>query len=289
MHFVLYSVLCSVTVSVLLKVARNMRLDTFQMICWNYPVAVGLTWYFFDPAIKDVVMTTHPWEIYLPLAFLLPTVFMALSASLKSVGIVKTEVAQRLSLIVPLIAAFYLFGERFNWFTGLGLGIGFLAILLCIGWQKKGGASGKGFKFPWLYPVMVFLGYGVCDVLFKKIALTTSIPYTTSIFVVFILAMVVAFLFLFIKLAFKSTTFEWKALLWGLGLGIFNFANILFYMKAHRLIPDNPSIVFAGMNMGVITLGALVGLWIFKEKLTSWNWIGIIFSILAVWILAFNL
>jgi hypothetical protein len=37
----------------------------------------------------------------------------------------------------------------------------------------------------------------------------------------------------------------------------FNFGNILFYLKAHQAFADNPSTVFAAMNMGVIILGVL--------------------------------
>jgi multidrug transporter EmrE-like cation transporter len=46
--------------------------------------------------------------------------------------------------------------------------------------------------------------------------------------------------------------------------------------------------VFAGMNMGVIALGALVGLWLFKEKLSKWNWVGIGLAMMAVAILAYT-
>jgi hypothetical protein len=45
----------------------------------------------------------------------------------------------------------------------------------------------------------------------------------------------------------------------------FNFGNILFYLKAHQAFADNPSTVFAAMNMGVIILGSL-GILVFKEK-----------------------
>jgi hypothetical protein len=40
-------------------------------------------------------------------------------------------------------------------------------------------------------------------------------------------------------------------------VGAFNFGNILFYLKAHQAFADNPSTVFAAMNMGVIILGVL--------------------------------
>jgi drug/metabolite transporter (DMT)-like permease len=65
-------------------------------------------------------------------------------------------------------------------------------------------------------------------------------------------------------------------------VGIFNFGNILFYLKAHQAFAKNPSTVFAGMNMGVIIIGSLVGLFVFKEKLSKINFMGLFFALVAV-------
>jgi hypothetical protein len=35
---------------------------------------------------------------------------------------------------------------------------------------------------------------------------------------------------------------------------MFNFGNILFYLKAHQDFSESPSTVFAGMNLGVIVI-----------------------------------
>ncbi len=45
---------------------------------------------------------------------------------------------------------------------------------------------------------------------------------------------------------------------------------------------DTPTLVFAGMNMGVIVLGALTGLLIFKEKLSAINALGIVIALIAI-------
>ena len=68
----------------------------------------------------------------------------------------------------------------------------------------------------------------------------------------------------------------------GLILGFFNFGNILFYMKAHKAFAENPSTVFAGMNMGVIVLGSFVGVVAFKEKLSKINYLGILLALVAI-------
>ena len=81
---------------------------------------------------------------------------------------------------------------------------------------------------------------------------------------------------------FKKVKITSRNLLFGGLIGIFNFGNILFYLKAHQTFAKNPSTVFAGMNMGVIIIGSLVGLFVFKEKLTKMNFIGLFLAMVAV-------
>ena len=68
----------------------------------------------------------------------------------------------------------------------------------------------------------------------------------------------------------------------GLMIGFFNFFNILFYLKAHQAFKGNPSLVYTGMNIGVIAIGALIGVALFKEKLGKLNWLGLALSVIAI-------
>ena len=287
MLYVLYSVICSVTVSVILKLARRYSVDTLQLIIWNYPVAVLCTWFFLRPDWSPAMVSNAPFSLYIALAVLLPGIFFALSASIRYAGIVRTEVAQRLSLFIALIAAFWLFDEIVQSGKLVGIAIGIVGILCSIGWHKGKNQHGLN-HWMWLCPALVFFGYGVIDILFKQLALHTDVPYSTSILMVFALAMLVAFGYLAFHLLIAGKRFSVHAIFWGVVLGGFNFANILFYMKAHRALPENPSIVFTGMNVGVITLGAIIGIFLFGEKLSFINKIGIILAIVSVFIIAYS-
>ncbi len=287
MLYVLLSVVCSVTVSVILKLARRQHVDTSQIIVWNYPVAVWCTWGFLQPEWSAEMLADAPFEWYIALAVLLPGIFFALSASIRYAGIVRTEVAQRLSLFIALIAAFWVFDETVQTGKLIGVAVGVAGILCSIGWHKGRNQYGMNHRV-WLYPVAIFVGYGVIDILFKLIAQHTGIPYTTSMLIVFSMAMVVAFGYLAYHVLVAKKRFSVHAVFWGVVLGGFNFANILFYMKAHRALPENPSIVFTGMNVGVITLGAIIGIFLFNEKLSFINKIGIILAIISVFIIAYS-
>ncbi|WP_343566048.1 EamA/RhaT family transporter [Sphingobacterium sp.] len=289
MIFVLISVICSVTVAVLLKLAKQRGVETKQMIVWNYPMAVALTYFILKPEIADVSWTTLPFPLYIALAILLPGMFIFIALSIRYSGLVKTEVAQRLSLFIPLMASFFLFNEKVQGNKIWGIGVGILAIICSIGWRKSlpvANMTDTGYKNS-LYPLLVFFGMGIIDILFKQVALHVVIPYVSSIFIIFVMAMLIAFGLLSYMLFIEKQSFSLKAVFYGLILGAFNFSNILFYMKAHRALPENPSIVFTGMNIGVISLGALVGVLFFKEKLSWLNYLGIVLSIVSVLIIAY--
>ena len=133
---------------------------------------------------------------------------------------------------------------------------------------------------------MVFIGFGVIDILFKQIASYTTLPYTTSLFFVFGIAMSIMFLVVAYEIVLRKVKFDLKSILFGALVGIVNFGNILFYLKAHQEFSQNPSTVFAGMNMGVIIIGSVVGVLVFKEKLSKWNYLGLLFALLAIVLIA---
>ncbi|RDC57659.1 DMT family transporter [Pedobacter chinensis] len=278
MIYILLSICCSVTVAVLLKLGKRYQISIIQAVTINYLAALTLCFLFFKPEVK-ALNAGAPWPIYIALAVLLPSIFLFLAASIKNLGIVKTDIAQRLSLFIPILAAYFIFNENFNSLKIIGLLIGFPAIFLTF--LRKSNQL-KNEKGNWIYPVMVFIGFGVIDVLFKQIALYKTLPYTTSLFTVFCLAFLVSLVIVAFMVITGKTKIQLVNLACGLILGIFNFGNILFYMKAHKALAENPSTVFAAMNLGVIIVGSLIGIIAFKEKLTRLNYAGIILALAAV-------
>ncbi|GGE64933.1 EamA-like transporter family protein [Pedobacter psychrotolerans] len=277
MIYIVLSVICSVTVAVLLKLAKRYQINIIQAVTVNYFTALSLCFLFFKPDVR-LLTTAAPWPIYIALAVLLPSIFLVLAASVKKLGIVKTDIAQRLSLFIPILAAYFIFREGFNEYKLIGLAIGFLAIILTFVRKSEKETSSKH----WIYPIAVFIGFGIIDILFKQIALYKDLPYTTSLFTVFALAFVVSMAIVIFMVIARKTKLQLVNLACGLILGFFNFGNILFYMKAHKALAENPSTVFAAMNMGVIVLGSLIGIIIFKEKLSKLNYVGIFLALVAV-------
>ena len=159
MIYIFLSVCCSVFVSVLLKLAKRYEIDTKQAITWNYSIATLLTWIIYKPEIPEIN------AVYISLGILLPSLFLVLALSVQYTGIVRTDIAQRLSLFIPVLASFIIFSEAQSALKLLGIFIAFIAIIFSIPWQKD---SNKGTN-SWIYPLIVFIGMGLIDILFKHL------------------------------------------------------------------------------------------------------------------------
>lgn len=280
----LCAITCSVLVSVLLKLARRWRTDVGQMVAWNYAMAGGLTALVLRPPLAPLGQPGAPWLALAALGVLLPAIFLALGASVRHAGIVRSEVAQRLSLLLSLLAAFALFGQALTPRLGAGLLLGLLALAAMV-WRPERGARGAG-AGAWVWPLAVFAGFGAIDVLLKRVA-AAGVPIGASLQAMFVLALPVAFALAALGRVRGGAPFTARSLAAGLLLGALNFANIYAYLRAHQALPRDPALVFAGMNLGVVALGALVGVLAFRERLNRVNALGLLLALLAIGLLTF--
>ena len=282
MFNLIIAVLCSVAVSVLLKVARKRHIEIQQAIAFNYIVALSLSWFLLKPDFKgleftDFIAQNENTPIFLALGILLPSVFIIMSKAVEFAGIVRSDAAQRLSLFLPILAAFLIFHETLSQSKVVGIVLAFVGLFCLL--SKPNQQSAVDFRGV-LGLIGVWFGYGIIDILFKQVAKSGG-AFPTTLFIAFSLAACI----MFIYLLFKRTQWNVASFVGGIILGVLNFFNILFYIKAHQSFGSNPTLVFAGMNIGVICLGTITGALIFKEKISKVNWLGIVFSLCAIFCL----
>jgi len=275
--YLLASVACSVTVAVLLKLARRYAIDVRQAIAANYAVTAALSWLVLRPSAAQLGSAGQAWGLLLALGLLLPSGFMAMAQSVRHAGIVRSDAAQRLSLFLPLLAAFLLFGESITARKAGAIALAFLA-LFCVLRRRRAadGAQAAG-SAAWLWPLGVWVAYGVVDILFKQMA-RAGAAFSGALLIAFVLAGV----FMAGYLLARRIDWQPRHLLAGLLLGVANFGNIVTYIRAHQALPDNPALVFSAMNMGVIALGTVVGALAFREPLSRLNLLGLVLAVAAI-------
>lgn len=281
MWALIISISCSVAVSILLKIARSKQIDVAQAIAFNYVMAGSLTVVLLRPEPLSLLSPSTPYWVIIALGILLPSIFLVMAKAVQQAGIVLSDAAQRLSLVIPLIAAVALFGEAIHGSKLLGVALGLTALVcLSFGSQKqkaKPTIASKTDLHPFNWLLGVWLGFGLIDILFKQLS-KSGAGFSSSLLVTFILAGTLLFSWLLIR----GTQWQQRSIFAGLLLGLLNFGNIYFYIRAHQLFPENPTLVFSTMNIGVITLGTLVGAGFFKEKLSWLSVAGVVLAICAI-------
>lgn len=281
MHTLILSICCSVAVSVLLKLGPRLRVDIAQAVAANYAMATVLCLALLRPDLASVFSPEVPWWILLALGVLLPGIFLTMAAAVRHAGIVLSDAAQRLSLLIPLFASFLIFGEVLSSqkLGGMGVALAALALLLYRTDRKTPDSRQQSLKAMGAL-LSVWVGYGVIDILFKQMA-RSGLGFASSLLATFVLAGI----FMAGWLQFRHVRWQARSVRAGLLLGLLNFGNIYFYIRAHQRFPDNPTLVFSAMNIGVIAAGAMIGAGVFKERLNLLNVLGICLALLAIYLL----
>lgn len=269
------AIACSVAVSVLLKLARSHNLQIAQSILVNYAVASALTLLLLKPNLAVLAEPSIHWLLLISLGILLPSVFLIMAKAVAHAGIALSDAAQRLSLFIPLLMAFLIFAEPLNTSKLAGIALALAALMGLIYRPNKG--SRKNTKQATWVLIGVWLGYGVIDVTFKQLA-KTGAAFSASLLASFILSGCLLLLWLLVR----KTKWHPASLAAGIILGLLNFGNIYAYIRAHQTFPENPTLVFTAMNIGVICMGALIGVALFKEKLHRVNVLGIALAVAAI-------
>ena len=268
------SILCSVSVGVLFKLIKAKTSVNIFLIAINYLCAIVATYACFRPEIDLSHIVYNSSTI--SLSVLLPLVFILLSLSIRYSGIIKTDIAQRISLVIPVACSYWIFNEVIPPMRWIGIITGFIALFFILNKGEKTNGNNP------VYLLLVFLGYGIIDVLFKQVALQKSIPYTIALFYIFCGCFIFSSLITIVAIIKKKLRIQKSAVFYGILLGVFNFLNIYFYLKAHQSFAKNPTTVFATMNFGVILLGTLTGAIYFKEKLSGKNILGLVLAVIAI-------
>ncbi|MBO7431705.1 MAG: EamA/RhaT family transporter [Elusimicrobia bacterium] len=274
MHYLILSIVCSVAVSILLKISKNKGISINQAVAVNYPVAAISAFVLFKPNFVDNYnVLLSEWQILLPLGVLLPSVFIIMGECVKQAGIAKSDAAQRLSLFLPILAAFLIFGENLSIGKILAVVLAIVSLTALV-YKPKSKIQSTGSI--WIL-LGVWLGYGIIDILFKQLSKNTAMT-ATNLCTVFVLSAIILFTYLIIR------KIKWNkaSIFGGIILGCLNFGNIYFYFRAHQVYNNNPTLIFAAMNLGVISFGTIIGTAVFKEKINVINIIGIVLAMAAI-------
>jgi len=285
MLYLILAILFSTGVFVAMRLFERFKLDNHQALMWNYVFAAGTGFLLCKEFDTPAQLVAEPWfGLSLITGFWFIFTYLLMTASTQRSGVTVTSLSSKLSVVLPTLAGVFLFHERLNFVATLGIVMALVALVLVVG-GKKGNAINHGdakhcVSTMGLLPLFIFFGTGTGDILMKLTEQRNGGNMGFMIAFIYFIAMLFGILIVVYDLVQGKSKWQWKSALGGIGLGVINFFSTFCVYNAMRCF-DNV-VLFPVYNIGVVSVTALTGWLLFKEKLTWKNYLGLAIAIVAV-------
>lgn len=287
MIYLLLSILFASLIFVIFRSYSNYSVDTFTAIVINYTVAAIIGFIVPSEPIESSTIISASWiynAIILGCSFI--GVFYLMGITAQRLGPSVASVANKMSVIIPVLFAFILYDDSLNTYKVIGIILALFGLFFATKKEKA-----INVKRQWLLPVSLFIVSGLLDFFVKH---TQHVHFTAKNNATFFIPTLfaVAAALGWIILLFNSTklkTLSVSTLVGGIILGGINYLSIVFIFKA--LAHDNmeSSVVFPINNMGVVLFTSLFSFVIFKERLSKLNLVGLVICFIAIALIAWGI
>ncbi|MBK8673078.1 MAG: hypothetical protein IPN93_08840 [Bacteroidetes bacterium] len=286
MLYLILTVLFSTLLIVIIHTFEKSGVNTFRGIIINYLVC-ALTGFVVMPN-KPIILEMIHWEglpYCIGLGCMFFFVFIMVGKTVKTMGITTASVAQKISFAIPVIGAIILYNQSINIFKIIGILLAISSVLL-ISFQKEKSEEKIQIKHNFYLPIIVFLGGGFCDLTFNYIQQNFYLEaYKHGINIIIFFC---AFLAGCIVMLFsKNYQFTIKDIKGGILLGIPNYFSLFFLLLTLEKSKIPSSSLFPLINLGVVTISAILGYFIFKESFPIKKIIGLLLAICSILIIRF--
>jgi drug/metabolite transporter (DMT)-like permease len=261
------------------------KIDIFQAIVFNYWVCVITgSLVLGDFPIHTNALQSNWFKMAIVMGVLFISVFNLIGISSVLVGATITQTANKLSLAIPVIVSYFLYHENISLLKMIGILLALIAVIFTMS-KNTNGEKKKIPLWEFLLPIILFISSGVIDSLTKYVQnkyLTTEVISKSYIITGFMVAASIGTVILFFLYITQRKKFEFKNVLAGIILGVPNYFSIYYLIKALQNKSLNSSATIPINNIGVLFLVSIFGIFIFKEKLTRLNYIGLGLTLLAI-------
>nr|WP_298925597.1 EamA family transporter [uncultured Allomuricauda sp.] len=279
------SVLCSSLIFVIFKLFDVYKIQTLYAIITNYVVACVVGMLLYEGDINFNEIANKSWFLgTLALGIFFILVFNLMAKASQVAGVSVASVATKMSLVMPVIFGVIFYKESLSVFQIIGILLALAAVYFASMKEKSIALSKKAL----LLPLLVFLGSGIIDISMKYFQENHLDPKEVAIFsaMIFGFAALTGFVFIGIKAVKKPLKINFRNIIGGIVLGVPNYFSIFFLIRALQNEGFDSAAIFTLNNVAIVMLSTLLGILIFKEKLSLKNWGGIALAIVSISLVA---
>jgi len=284
--YLLLSILSSSIIFVVFKLFKRFEVNTLQAIIVNYFIACLVGYFGFVEEVTISEIPAKPWFLgTLVLGLLFIIVFNLAAITTQRSGLSVVSVATKMSVAIPVLFGILYFEESTGILKIFGIILALVAVYLSSIKAKTGIAIKKKNL---IYPILVFLGSGIIDTLIKFIESGYVNKTDVALFssTIFSVAGSIGILVLIFQGLTGQLKITGRNIIGGIALGIPNFFSIYFLVMALRNNGFESSTIFTINNVAIVLVSTLLGIVLFKEKLITKNWIGILLAIISILLVA---
>jgi drug/metabolite transporter (DMT)-like permease len=282
MIFLLLAIVGSGLIPVLFRGFQDWRVNVTWAIPVNYLVCAIVGSVFGGEILAPAFLLAQPW---LPLAaaqgVILAVNFFLLAFTAQRAGVSVAALASRLSVAIPSILAFVLYGDALDVPRAVGLAGALGALYLCTASEPLNRADHS-----WavtLLPVLVFFTFGGYFTIIKYAQAryldeSSYHAYVMSGFCFAFLTSVV----ICAGQAFSPVKRRFQSILGGVVLGVVNYLAVYGLVKMLALQGWQTSQLYPLYSVGVVAVSTLLALLFFGERLSRRRKLGLAVGLLAL-------
>ncbi len=292
MIFLAGSIFFSAYLTLAFKMCGRYKVNLFQAIVVNY-LACVCTGCVLSGAIPFTKANLQSNWIGFAVAMgvLFIILFNIIGFTAQRMGVAVASVANKLSLVIPFVFSVWLYHEAATPLKIAGIVVALAAVLLtCYRPSTASSGSGKFNLNLLLLPALLFLGSGLLDTLIKYAEFHFLNEGNKNAFIIigFSVAFLLGLVVLLLQLLRGKAVLEPRAVLAGLLIGIPNYFSMWFLVKVLKEYSSNSSAIIPINNMGIVLVSTVAAGFLFKEKLSILNRLGILLAMAAIALIAFG-
>lgn len=293
MFYLAGSIVLTSYLTLAFKVCERYHVSLFQAIVFNYITCV-LTGSFVNGAFPiDAAVVQTPWFRWAcVMGVLFVSIFNMVGITTQKIGVAVASVANKLSLIIPVVLSVYLYHETVSGWKLAGVLLALLAVLLtCYPNERRGAGSQKiQGKWNYLLPLLLFIGSVLLDALINHVQQLYVTEDNKNAYLIsgFLAAATIGSVLLLIGYIRGSQQFQFKNIVAGMLIGIPNYFSIWCLVHFLKISPWQSSASIPVNNMGIVLFSSLAAWLLFHERLARMNWLGIFLSVVSIYLIAFG-
>ena len=283
MFYLILAILGSGVIPVAFRAFDKLGVNLFWAIPVNYVTCVFIGTIWARDSHDPTSLLAEPWMGFAAIqGFLLAINFYLLAYTAQRAGVAVAALASRLSVAIPALLAFVLYGDSVTPTKIIGLGAALLALYLCTA-PEKGSAAAANRMFQ-LAPVLVFVTFGCYFSILKYLQTyyLSSGSYHAYVMSGFIFAFVSSIVIGLARGVLAPAALALKHLLAGILLGGINYIAVYALLQVLAVQGWQSSQIFPIYSVGVVAVSAILAVLCFGERLSRQRMTGLAAGLAAV-------